>query len=249
VTRLISWFSGGAASAVATKLAIVNNKNIEVVNIEIIEEHPDNKRFLKDCEEWFGVPIKTIGNDKRNRSIYEVYRKTKYISGVYGAACTKQLKKDVRIKYEKPNDIQVFGFTVEEEHRLNRLIDSNNEVKFISPLIERGLTKQDCLAIVQDAGIELPEMYKLGFNNNNCLGCPKGGLGYWLMIKKHFPEMFEKMNNMEKLLGVKIGKYTKDGEVHRIQLHEIPSHIKMQDDSLDVQCGVFCLITQGEIND
>ena len=42
------------------------------------------------------------------------------------------------------------------------LIDANPEVNIIVPLIDKGLTKSDCLAMIQDAGIDLPEMYKLG---------------------------------------------------------------------------------------
>lgn len=56
------------------------------------------------------------------------------------------------------------------------------------PLIEAGLQKEDCFAALQAAGIELPVMYRLGFDNNNCIGCPKGGNAYWNLIRKHFPE-------------------------------------------------------------
>ena len=53
MSRTISWFSCGAASAVATKLALAES-DVTIVYCEVVEEHPDNKRFLKDCEEWFG---------------------------------------------------------------------------------------------------------------------------------------------------------------------------------------------------
>ena len=51
-TRVICWFSCGAASAVATKLALQMYKDHEIIiaYTEVIEEHPDNKRFLADCE-------------------------------------------------------------------------------------------------------------------------------------------------------------------------------------------------------
>ena len=51
--RTVSWFSCGAASAVATKLALSEGE-VTIVYCEVIEEHPDNKRFLADCEKWFG---------------------------------------------------------------------------------------------------------------------------------------------------------------------------------------------------
>ena len=54
--RIVCWFSCGAASAVATKLAIKRHgtDNLYVGYQDTGSEHPDNRRFLKDCEEWFG---------------------------------------------------------------------------------------------------------------------------------------------------------------------------------------------------
>ena len=52
--RTISWFSCGAASAVATKLAIAAGEPVTIVYCEVEEEHSDNKRFMSDCEKWFG---------------------------------------------------------------------------------------------------------------------------------------------------------------------------------------------------
>ena len=250
MSRIVSWFSCGAASAVATKLAINDHPNGVVAYCEVKEEHPDNKRFLSDCEKWFGQKILVLGNDKYKRSIYEVFNKTNYLAGHGGARCTLELKKNVRKQFEKPNDAQVFGYTVEEQNRVDRFIDSNNEVHLITPLIDRGLTKQDCLAIVQDAGIELPEMYKLGYKNNNCRGCVKAqSPAYWKKIQIDFPEFFNAMIEQEKRLGVKICKTTVDGVADvRIPLTELPARIKPMDDSIDVQCGIFCHMAEDEIN-
>lgn len=41
--RTISWFSCGAASAVATKLAIAEGGPVTIAYCEIEEEYPDNK--------------------------------------------------------------------------------------------------------------------------------------------------------------------------------------------------------------
>ena len=55
--RTIAWFSCGAASAVATKIALKENPDIEIVYQDTGGEHKDNIRFLKDCEKWFGKKI------------------------------------------------------------------------------------------------------------------------------------------------------------------------------------------------
>tara|TARA_R110000803_G_scaffold157521_1_gene221859 strand:- start:30 stop:869 length:840 start_codon:yes stop_codon:yes gene_type:complete len=270
--RTVSWFSCGAASAVATKLALSEGGKVTIAYCEVAEEHPDNKRFLKDCEEWFGQEIIILGNDKYNRSIYEVFEKTRYLVGPAGARCTKELKKTVRLKFELPTDRQVFGYTVEEQRRADRFIDANAQVDVWPILIERGLKKSDCLAIIQDSGIELPEMYKLGYKNNNCMGCVKNCTPkYWKKIKIDFPEMFEKMNKIEQHLGRSVcqldmklvknkypEKYKELGSPDlfrengtpnywRLQLNEIPDDIEPLDDAPDIQCGIFCELAEQDI--
>ena len=241
-SRMISWWSAGVASAVATKLALKDNPDLIIAYCEIAEEHPDNERFRKDCEKWYGKKILVLGNDKFERSVHKVIEKTRYIAG---ARCTKELKKQVRIDFQEPNDIQVFGYTAEEVHRLDRFIDANNDVHIIAPLIEQGIGKKDCLALIEKAGIEIPEMYKLGYKNNNCMGCVKAqSPAYWKKIQIDFPENFKQMAEYEKMLNVRICRYTLNKETHRVFLTDLPDHIKPMDDTLDIQCGIFCQMTE-----
>ena len=244
--RYVSWFSCGAASAVATKMAISTGRPITIAYCEVKEEHEDNKRFLKDCEEWFGQKIKVLGNDKYNRSIYEVFRKTKYLKEPSGARCTGELKKKVRKDFEKVGDVQIFGYTVEEQNRVNRFIDANNDIDIWPILIEKGLTKNDCLAMIQNAGIELPKMYKLGYHNNNCIGCVKGEAGYWNKIRVDFPDVFEKMAQTEELLGRTVTKIYKNGELHRPTLRELPENAGDYPRELDIECGIFCHMAEND---
>src|SRR5437868_8200018 len=116
--RIVCWFSCGAASAVATKLAIEENARapsplaLVVARIAIADEDEDNERFAKECETWFGVPIVTLTAEKyaaggEMAALDEVARIERYMSGPQGAACTRVLKKEVRYRFESPNDIQV----------------------------------------------------------------------------------------------------------------------------------------------
>jgi len=152
------------------------------------------------------------------------------------------LKKSLRKEFELPTDRQVFGYTVEEQGRFDRFIDANNDVDAWPILIEKGLTKSDCLAMVENAGIELPAMYKLGYKNNNCRGCVKAqSPAYWKKIQIDFPEYFDKMLAQEKRLNVKICKATIDGVPDvRMQLDSLPEWIEPMDDTVDIQCGIFC---------
>ena len=55
MSRIIGWFSCGAASAVAVKLT-----RALPVYCDTGAEHPDNIRFLADCERWFGLKVERL---------------------------------------------------------------------------------------------------------------------------------------------------------------------------------------------
>jgi PP-loop superfamily ATP-utilizing enzyme len=92
--KIICWFSCGITSAVACKLAVdkYGKDRCVLIYIEIDSAHPDNDRFISDCEKWIGVKI------ERRRSAkfadqFAVIEKTKYVNGAAGARCAKELKK------------------------------------------------------------------------------------------------------------------------------------------------------------
>ena len=239
--RIVCWFSCGAASAVATKLAIAENAGklpLVIAYTEVMEEHPDNKRFLAECEKWFGQEIVILGNDYYKRSIYETFKTS--AMNIRGAApCTRVLKKQVRERFEQVGDRQVFGYTAEEQQRYDRFIDANNEVDVWVPLIDKGLNKVDCLAMLQNAGIDLPEMYKLGYLNNNCIGCVKGGMGYWNKIRVDFPEQFDRMAKLERFKKQTIFKDR--------YLDELKPTDGNYPQEPDIECSIFCQMAEQDI--
>jgi 3'-phosphoadenosine 5'-phosphosulfate sulfotransferase (PAPS reductase)/FAD synthetase len=234
--RVISWFSCGAASAVATILAAIKYGQIEAVYCRVVEEHEDNLRFLHDFTQVTGIPVKVIVDEKHQGSIYEVFTKRGFIKNQYGAPCTMILKKDMRKAYQQPNDIQVFGYTVEEQDRADRFIDGNNDVKEDFILIDNAITKQDCYAHLTKLGLKLPVMYHLGYSNNNCVGCVKGGMGYWNKIRKDFPDRFDKMVKLERLIGHAVNK-DENGPVYLDELE--PNRGRFKAD-MPADCGFTC---------
>lgn len=243
--RVVCWFSCGAASAVATKLALAQYElacEVEIVRCVVREEHPDNDRFAADCERWFGHPIKNLVNEEFDGSIYNVMTKRKYISGVQGAPCTQELKKRVREAYQRPTDRHIFGYCAEEGDRWDRFLDANN-IDAEAPLLDRNIKHAEALTMVRNAGIELPEMYKLGYQHNNCIGCVKStGQGYWNKIRTDFPDRFWHMAGMSRMLGVKM--IESNGK--RIFLHELKPGTGRYEEEPEVQCGVFCEMAERE---
>lgn len=238
--RVVCWFSCGAASAVAAKIALEKYPDAILCYTDTGSEHEDSRRFLHDIEKWLGKSVYILKNETY-QDIWQVFDVTRWLVGVAGARCTTELKKKVRQKFEEPGDIQVFGYTIEEKQRLDRFAKNNPEINVWCPLIDKKLSKPDCLDIITQAGIELPEMYKLGYLNNNCIGCVKGQSGYWNKIRKDFPDVFERMSKVERELNVAINKtYAGDGERKRVFLDELPPDMGRYETEPSISCGLFC---------
>lgn len=241
--RLVVWYSCGAASAVAAKLALsaAAGTGIETVvaYCDTGSEHPDNARFLADCEAWLGHPITVLRNPE-HVDTWAVWESRRYIAGIAGAPCTLELKKAVRERFERDGDLQVFGFDVTEQERAERFAANQPEVALCCPLIDSGTPKDLCFFLLQQAGIALPAMYRLGYRNNNCIGCPKGNAGYWNKIRRDFPDTFGRMAKLERELGARICQATINGVRQRVFLDELPTTAGRYSDEPPISCGLLC---------
>ncbi len=94
MSRVLCWFSCGAASAFASKLAVDKYGNdCEILYCDTLAyEHPDNGRFIKDVERWIGKSVKFLRSPNYS-DIYDVFDKTGWLVGPGGARCTTELKK------------------------------------------------------------------------------------------------------------------------------------------------------------
>lgn len=250
MSRMVGQFSCGAASAVACKLAIAEfsaTHEIEIINAFIVEEHEDNRRFLADCERWFERPITVLRDEKFGASTDELWRRRRYMTGRYGAICSGTLKRAVLDQWKRPGDVMVLGYTAEEGRRFDAFLDANNDVPAIAPLIERGLTKDDCLAMVERAGIVLPMMYRLGYHNANCRGCIKGGEGYWNKIRVDFPERFIEVRDIQEGIGPGAYFFRNRKTGVRFGLKDLDPTAGRFIEEPAISCSFFCEMAEQEI--
>lgn len=243
--RMLCWFSCGAASAVATKLAIGQYSDVyEVIPVccdTRPSENSDNYRFSLECEKWFGRPIVFISNDQY-KDVDEVFEKTGYMSGPKGARCTVELKKKPRFKFAKADDIHVFGFTSDEKKRIVDFQQRNPELFLKWILSDMGISKTDCYKILEFGGIKRPVNYELGFDNNNCPGCVKAtSPWYWDMVRFRYPTVFVKRCEQSRKLGVHLVRV--DGK--RVFLDQLPyGPFKKPAKKEKLSCGPECGVTK-----
>ncbi len=236
----VSYFSTGVSSAVATKMMIGEIDRIMYTHID--DQHPDTMRFLHDCEEWFGQEIEVWQSD-RFRSVDECCRAVGFLKSPAGAACTSRLKRDVRKQFEKDNNLRIiWGFDSKEVGRSEKIIDSMPDHEHVFPLIDAGMPKEHIHRILRGSGIKRPVMYDLGYHNNNCIGCIRGGLGYWNHIRVDFPEVFKSRVKLERDIGYPIltPKYG--------WLDELDPQRGRHKPPLCDSCNIFCELMVEKIN-
>jgi hypothetical protein len=226
---IVSWFSAGVSSAVATMMA----KPDRIIYIDIEDQHPDSDRFIVDCERWFGKKIDRLMSPLK--SVERCCYAASFIRGPHGAACTTRLKKRVRKEWEVNNPgrhIYVWGFDAHEKHRADDTVRAMPAFDHLFPILDR--TKSEVHGMLDAAGINRPAMYNLGYQNNNCVGCVKGGMAYWNRIRKDFPDVFERRAIMERKIGAHILKECYLDELDPCRGRDTP--IILPD------CGIFCEI-------
>lgn len=220
-----------SAVACKIAIDFYGKENCRVIFIDTCNEHYDTYRFFIDCEKMYGVPIEIITGIKdynpivsgykdifKSRSLYfqpnknvhfysieDVWKHHFSLNVSFGAICSTELKRKVREEWQKENDYksQVFGFEFERKE-MNRAISLKNnhpKAKPIFPLLMLAYDKKDCLKLFNDWDVEIPQAYKDGLRNNNCLGdgygCVQGGIGYWQMIYRINPEGYFKRAKIE----------------------------------------------------
>lgn len=229
----VCWISAGVSSFIAGYL---ERETIDkFIYIDVADQHPDSMRFIKDCEKVLGKEVEIL------KSPYGSVENATRAGGVITlpsgfATCTNWLKKRVRKQWEDEHrqyDITyVWGMDIDEKDRAERLKETMCDVTHCFPLIDRNISKQEAHGICAELGVSRPVMYDLGYNNNNCIGCVKGGMGYWNKIRVDFPEVFESRAKLERDIGHSIlkGCYLDELEPNRGRMSE----------EIPTDCNIFC---------
>jgi len=232
-TVTVSSFSAGVSSAVATKLAISDIDVIIYTHIE--DQHPDTLRFVRDCETWFGKPIEILYPEYK--SVENACLMASFISGPHGAACSRLLKKRTADQWlmEQFSGVHirhVWGFDYDEQNRRDRIISALPTQEHLFPLIDRKFRKKNAHQVLKASGIKRPAMYDMGYSNNNCIGCVRGGKGYWNHIRVDFPEVFEARAKLERRIGASC--------VNGTFLDELNPNVGRHSPPIVEECGMFC---------
>lgn len=107
--------------------------------------------------------------------------------------CTAMLKiriidKFIRGLSKEYEVVQYIGIAADEAERAR---------DFKYPLIEWGMTEADCLAYCKERGFDWDGLYDI-FNRVSCWCCPLQSFDELRKLRKHFPDLWERLRYMDK---------------------------------------------------
>lgn len=142
-------------------------------------EHPDNYRFLEQTVKKFGCELVWLKNEM---SIWDVYKKVRWLGNAKLAPCSHQLKQKPARDWLDANcppesTVVYVGIDWTESHRIEAVRRNYLPYQVAAPMTEPPyLDKDAMLAACRDWGVEPPSMYAAKFPHANCQGfCVRAG--------------------------------------------------------------------------
>jgi 3'-phosphoadenosine 5'-phosphosulfate sulfotransferase (PAPS reductase)/FAD synthetase len=121
-------------------------------------------------------------------------------AGCINRWCTAKLKVDVMERYFRElrkmhNLVQCIGIAEDEQRRLERQYAQKDGYRF--PLVEWGWTEQMCLDYCYSQGYDWEGLYGI-FKRVSCWCCPLQSLAELKKLRKHFPDLWKELREMDK---------------------------------------------------
>jgi hypothetical protein len=192
----IVMYSGGLGSWATAKIVIERHgkENTTLLFADTLIEDEDLYRFLDEGAKYLGIEFTRIAE---GRTPWEVFHDTRFLGNSRVGNCSKILKREfihkwIKKRYKPDECIMYLGIDATEEQRLTRAQKWWDPYVVESPLTEPPYYDYATLKKwLEDARIELPSLYKLGFAHNNCGGfCVRSGQGQFAHLLKVFPERY-----------------------------------------------------------
>lgn len=211
-------FGGGVQSVAALVLAAAGRINYDTFlfsNVGDDSEYPETMAYLRDWAipyaEANGLRLLTLYKTRRDgttETLYEKLHRTprsidipvRMYNGAPGnRSCTADFKIKVIAKWMRANGatketpgLVGIGISLDEHTRakgsqLDHIINDY-------PMVEMGITRQDCERIIREAGLPVPP-------KSSCFFCPFHHITVWQDLYDKHPDLFAKSVALEKMLN------------------------------------------------
>ena len=220
VLKHVVMFSGGIGSWAAAKIVAQKHgtENLYLLFTDVkgkntsehIGEDQDTYRFIEQAVNNIGGQYVYINSGK---DICEVFKESRFLGNSRLAKCSHELKQKparewIDANCDPDNTIIYLGIDWTETHRLAAIVKNYLPFKVEAPLTEYPYyTKEQLIQMAQNAGIDTPRLYKLGFAHNNCGGgCVRAGQGQFKHLLDTMPERFAEWEKQEIIMQQYLNK-------------------------------------------
>jgi len=161
-------------------------------------------RHIDKLEKYIGIPITRLKSPQPFEYLFFEHmpkRKNPELIGRKGYSwggprnrwCTAMLKTRIIDRYlrelSKEYTLkQYIGIAADEAHRVR---------DFNYPLVDWGMTEADCLAYCKERGFDWDGLYDI-FHRVSCWCCPLQSYDELRKLRRHFPELWERLRYMDK---------------------------------------------------
>lgn len=161
-------------------------------------------RHIDKLEKYIGIPITRLKSAQPFEYLFFEHmpkRKNPELIGRKGYSwggprnrwCTAMLKTRIIDRYlrelSKEYTLkQYIGIAADEPQRVR---------EYNYPLIDWGMTEADCLAYCKERGFDWDGLYDI-FNRVSCWCCPLQSYDELRKLRRHFPELWERLRYMDK---------------------------------------------------
>lgn len=211
---IVSFSGGKDSTAMLLRLLELNEQIDEVIFCDTYKEFPQMYKHIHRIQEIVesrNIPFTILKNEhsfdywmfehepkRRNPEEFKAkYGEAKGYSWADSRSrwCTTLLKTQIIEKYisSKSDVIQYVGIAADETERLERKIAQTGR-RF--PLVEWGWTEADCLSYCYSLGYDWDGLYNY-FDRVSCWCCPLKGLDELRKLRKHFPELWYQLKEMD----------------------------------------------------
>lgn len=198
---------------------IIDYKTFLFCNVGDDSEHPQTLRYVREIAMPYakenGLEMIELHRVKRTGETETLYQRltrpdsrsidipVKMSNGAPGnRACTADFKIKVVDRWLREHGAKIenaqvgIGISLDEFQRMKPNLDPATrdwkENKF--PLIELRMTRQDCIKIIQKAGLPVPP-------KSSCYFCPFHPLARWQEMRVTEPELFQKSCELETMMN------------------------------------------------
>lgn len=188
-------FGAGVNTVALMVLLIRNNEPLdEVIFADTGGETPGTYESVDVARKYLkglGIPFRVVRSRPKETDLYGTALRRRVIPSVQWRWCTRDFKVSPIHRYYRTlgrHINQYVGIAYDEVHRMKDSRDSY--VTNLYPLIDERLTRQDCIDVITDEGLPIPE-------KSGCYFCPFNSTERWRQLLEFHPGLFEKAITLE----------------------------------------------------